>query len=92
MTSISRSPSAASTSATCSAARFHPGGATDIKNNVESIFLPAGTTGDFTVTVRATNLAGDGVPGNDDLTDQDFALIVSNARHGAPAIPRVRRS
>lgn len=66
-----------------------PGGATDIKNNVESVFLPAGTTGDFTVTVRATNLAGDGVPGDADPTDQDFALIVYNASDGAPAIPRV---
>src|SRR6185295_3769817 len=59
------------------------------KNNVESVFLPAGTTGDFTVTVRASNLAGDGVPGNGDPTDQDFALIVYNASDGAPAIPRV---
>jgi hypothetical protein len=66
-----------------------PDGAADIKDNVESVFLPAGTTGDFTVTVRATNLAGDGVPGNDDATDQDFALIVYNATDGAPAIPRV---
>jgi len=66
-----------------------PGGAADIKNNVESVFLPAGTTGDFTITVRATNVAGDGVPGNDDLTDQDFALIVYNASDGAPALPRV---
>jgi len=40
-----------------------PGGATDTMNNVESVVLPAGTTGDFTVTVRAANLAGDGVPG-----------------------------
>ena len=65
------------------------GGTADIKNNVESVFLPAGTTGDFTITVRATNLAGDGVPGNDDATDQDFALIVFNASDGSPAIPRI---
>ncbi|HEX3763330.1 MAG TPA: S8 family serine peptidase [Kofleriaceae bacterium] len=66
-----------------------PGGTADIKNNVESVFLPAGITGDFTITVRATNLAGDGVPGNDDATDQDFALIAYNASDGSPAIPRV---
>ena len=72
-----------------SGAESAPGGTADIKNNVESVFLPAGTTGDFTITVRATNLAGDGVPGNDDATDQDFALIVYNASDGAPAIPRV---
>jgi hypothetical protein len=34
----------------------------------------------FTVTVIAANLLGDGVPGVGDLTDQDFALFVSNAR------------
>ncbi len=72
-----------------SGAESAPGGTADIKNNVESVFLPAGTTGDFTITVRATNLAGDGVPGNDDTTDQDFALIVYNASDGSPAIPRI---
>lgn len=65
------------------------GGVADIKNNVESVFLPVGTTGDFTITVRATNLAGDGVPGNDDPTDQDFALIVVNASDGSPRVPRI---
>jgi len=65
------------------------GGAADIRNNVESVFLPAGTTGEFTITVRAANLAGDGVPGDDDLTDQDFALIAYNAGDGTPAAPRV---
>ena len=37
------------------------------------------------VRVVATNIAGDGVPGNADTTDQDFALVVSNA--GARAQP-----
>jgi hypothetical protein len=54
------------------------GGVADTKNNVESIWLPAGTTGAFSVRVRATNVAGDGVPGNNDATDQDFALVVFN--------------
>src|SRR4029453_15559090 len=45
-------------------------------------FLPAGTTGSFTVTVRASSIAGDGVPGNGDTTDQDFALVISNATGG----------
>ena len=64
------------------------GGAADTKNNVESVFLPAGTSGNFTVTVRATNIAGDGVPGNADTTDQDFALVVYNAgaSSGSPTI------
>ncbi|MBI3653932.1 MAG: S8 family serine peptidase [Acidobacteria bacterium] len=65
------------------------GGTADGKNNVESVFLPAGTTGSFTVTVRATNIAGDGVPGNADTTDQDFALVVYNANTGTPTSPTI---
>jgi subtilisin-like proprotein convertase family protein len=55
------------------------GGAADPRNNVESVFLPAGTSGSFSVRVGGTNIAGDGVPGDPDETDQDFALVVSNA-------------
>jgi hypothetical protein len=55
-----------------------PGGNADTKNNVEAVWLPAGTVGAFVVRVLATNIAGDGVPGNGDLTDQDFALVVYN--------------
>jgi len=54
------------------------GGAADTKNNYEAVFLPAGTTGDVTITVTATNIAGDGVPNTGDATDQDFALVCSN--------------
>lgn len=61
------------------------GGTADARNNLESVFLPAGASGSFTVTVRATNIAGDGVPGNADTTDQDFALLVYNGVAGAPA-------
>lgn len=54
------------------------GGSADTKNNYEAVFLPAGTSGDVTITVTATNVAGDGVPGSGDATDQDFALVCSN--------------
>jgi hypothetical protein len=59
------------------------GGEADRINNVESIYLPpdaipAGIPGNFTVTIRATNIAGDGVPGNETLLDQDFALVIYN--------------
>ena len=60
------------------------GGAADPRNNVESVYLPAGTTGRFAVKVVGTDIAGDGVPGNADTTDQDYALVVSNAEP-APA-------
>jgi subtilisin-like proprotein convertase family protein len=60
------------------------GGAADIRNNLETVFLPAGTTGSYSITVRGTNIAGDGVPGNGDTTDQDFALFVYNGSTSAP--------
>lgn len=68
------------------------GGVADTRNNAESVFLPAGTSGSITVTVRATNIAGDGVPGNADTTDQDFALVIYNANTGAPANPSIGAS
>ncbi|HET8946258.1 MAG TPA: proprotein convertase P-domain-containing protein [Candidatus Polarisedimenticolia bacterium] len=60
------------------------GGVADTRNNTEAVFLPAGTTGSFSITVRATAVNGDGVPGNADTTDQDFALFVYNGSASAP--------
>jgi hypothetical protein len=65
------------------------GGVADTRNNSESVFIPAGVSGSFTVTVRATNIAGDGVPGNADTTDQDFALVIYNGSAGAPTNPTI---
>lgn len=56
-----------------------PGGGFDQKNNVESVFLPAGVTGPYMVTVTAANINSNGVPGNPDALDQDFALVIYNA-------------
>ncbi|MEZ5462537.1 S8 family serine peptidase [Dokdonella sp.] len=56
----------------------HADGIPDTANNVEAIFLPAGMTGPLSITVRGFNIAGDGVPGNADPTDQDFGLVCSN--------------
>jgi hypothetical protein len=72
-----------------SGANSTTGGTADAKNNVESVFLPAGTSGNFTVTVRATNIAGDGVPGNADTTDQDFALIIYNGNSAPSTSPTI---
>jgi hypothetical protein len=58
------------------------GGAADNINNVENVFIPAGTNGPLTVTVRAAALPGDGVPASGDATDQDFALICDNCVAG----------
>jgi len=60
------------------------GGSADPRNNVESVFLPAGVHGSLTITVTATNLAGDGVPDDTDPTDQDFALVCYNCREESP--------
>lgn len=62
-----------------SGANSTTGGTADIRNNVESVFVPAGLTGSIVVRVKATNIAGNGVPGDADALDQDFALVISNA-------------
>jgi hypothetical protein len=58
-------------------------GEADRLNNLEAIvirpeLIPAGHEGNFTVIVRAANIAGNGVPGNPSELDQDFALVISN--------------
>ena len=55
------------------------GGTADRLNNVESVFLPAGTTGNFTVTVTAYNITSYGVPGTGNTLNQDFALVIYNS-------------
>jgi subtilisin-like proprotein convertase family protein len=60
-----------------SGANSTTGGSADTRNNTEAVFLPS-ATGAFTVVVRATGISGDGVPGNADPSDQDFALFVYN--------------
>ncbi|GIV98118.1 MAG: hypothetical protein KatS3mg057_2775 [Herpetosiphonaceae bacterium] len=66
------------------------GGSHDQRNNVENIFLPAGSRGSFSVRVIARNIADDGVPGNADSTDQDFALVISNAELKQVYLPLVQ--
>jgi hypothetical protein len=60
-----------------------PGGQKDFTNNVQAVRLPAGTTGPFAIRVRPTIIAGDGVPGDFNALDQDFALVVTNGREMA---------
>lgn len=54
------------------------GGAADAKNNLESVFLPAGVAGNFVVTVTAANINSDGVPNEAPSLDQDYALVIYN--------------
>lgn len=50
----------------------------DDKNNTEGVFLPAGSASSLKIRVDAANLGSDGVPGNGEETDQDFALVCYN--------------
>jgi hypothetical protein len=73
-------------------ATSNAGGEADHLNNVESIFLPAsaipeGHTGNLKIIVRARNIAGDGVPGNGNALDQDFALVAYNIKDPLPVPP-----
>ena len=60
------------------------GGAQDLRNNVESVFLPPGSIGQVTITVTAKNINSDGVPSNAFPLDQDFALVAYNCVADAP--------
>jgi hypothetical protein len=57
------------------------GGKADPVNTVEAIFLPAGKAIAIEIQVMGTLIAGDGVPGVGDSTDQDFVLICDNCQH-----------
>ncbi len=56
-----------------------PGGSADDRNNYEAVFLPAGASGEVTVTVTAGNIAGDATFSGAG-PNQDFALVCSNCR------------
>jgi uncharacterized repeat protein (TIGR01451 family) len=55
------------------------GGSADGKNNLESVFLPAGASGPFTVTITAANIVSDGIVNGGPTPEQDFALVIYNA-------------
>jgi hypothetical protein len=58
------------------------GGSADHKNNAEAVFLEL-PPDDVTIRVLATNINSDGVPGHNDETDQDFALVCYNCEYSA---------
>ncbi len=63
------------------------GGAADTKNNYELVVLPTGLSGTVTVRVNASNIVADGIPGNADATDQDFALVMANVNFASGCTP-----
>ncbi len=61
-----------------------PGGILDQVNNMESVFLPAGQTGAWSVVVQAQDIAGAAVPNvKESLVNQDFALVVYNGTNAS---------
>jgi hypothetical protein len=55
------------------------GGTADNRNNVEQVWRSGSATNtQVSVTVTAASLNGDGVLGNGDTTDQNFALVLYN--------------
>jgi hypothetical protein len=66
-------------------------GSPDNINNLQSVFLPPGQTGTWSVVVRAANIAGNGVPNVPNSTvGQDFALVVYNAANdGRSDVPNL---
>ncbi len=60
-----------------SGGRSVTGGVRDTLNNLENVWFDRAAAGTWTITVRATEVIGDGVPSTGDATDQDFALVAT---------------
>jgi len=52
----------------------------DRVDNLENVFIQNPVGGSYDITITAAGICGNGVPYNDDRTDQDFALVCSNCR------------
>ena len=63
------------------------GGSADPYNNVESVFLPGGNSGNFTITITGASINSVGVPGGPGQVNQDFALVAYNAAPGPVPTP-----
>jgi uncharacterized repeat protein (TIGR01451 family) len=63
-----------------------PGGMADTRNNLESVFLPAGVTGGFVITVTGASINSVGVPNTNNALEQDFALDAYNANTNASPV------
>lgn len=54
------------------------GGTRDTLNNLENVYIQSPSGQPIEIRIEATNIAGDGVWGNADTTDQSFAFVCSN--------------
>lgn len=69
-----------------SGANSTTGGSADAKDNVESVFLPAGVSGTYTITVTAASINSVGVPSASDSLSQDFAMVIYNTAQTANVV------
>ena len=61
-----------------------PGGVLDQVNNMESVFLPTGQTGTWSIVVQAQDIAGAAVPNvKQSVINQDFTLVVYNGTNAS---------
>jgi len=65
------------------------GGTSDARNNVESVFLPHGSSGPVVVKVTAANLASVSAPTADLAPAQDFALVIYNFTMSMAVAPTI---
>lgn len=56
------------------------GGKPDRKNNLENVYVRRAGNGVYEIVVDAANIIGNGLPNRKGPTDQDFALVITNAR------------
>jgi len=61
------------------------GGTADTLNNLENVYI-ASPASYFTITINAAAINGDGIPGNSDSSDQDFALVCTNCVPNVPPV------
>ncbi|MHC4609305.1 MAG: S8 family serine peptidase, partial [Planctomycetota bacterium] len=64
------------------------GGAADIKNNTEGVFIGPAAFGVYNIRVIASDINSDALPNSGDSTDQDFAVVCYNCGPGGPQPPR----
>jgi serine protease AprX len=56
------------------------GGRPDRMNNVENVYVRRAGRAPYRITIDAANIIGNGLLARAGMTDQDFALVVTNAR------------
>ena len=56
------------------------GGQPDRMNNLENVYLRRSGAGTYEIVIDAANIIGNGLPNRPGAADQDFALVITNAR------------